>query len=1107
MKLTGVSRRVALWIGLCVASALHAQVTLTKGVYLYDDRRVDSYTLENEFLRLSLVPERGGMAYELIDKRDGYVNLIYLSNKSGAYGGLFDDHGNWNVQPFTPRVVADTPQRCAIELTGAQRDLTYVKTVSLSAGRPLIEVAYRLQNAGQNTVGTILFRNVIRPSGGHITDADVYVMPLTTGVKRGKGFGRTENIGAPWSALINAPERRGVSIVYLGDKLRRFYSWNGSHVAPTYEWMFPALEPGTQYATMYCIKVVHGLSDCSDSTRLYTAHSRVEVAADRKVKVTTRLSASDEALPAVRLDLRFARAGEPRGEVAVSADFGDVGVDVVQERVSEWSAPADGAWVLDAVVSCAGKEIGRYEELFTVGRATKEDLARYSRVVRWAAADPVEPVPGWKKIERYTLQPSETDRARGYMVFEEYGPQAGTDLPAFVLDAGIGERESISLSLAALREIGPVRLSVRPGTLPASALRVTAAELVPFVNWGRTYHGHKLLESDTLPVKAGETAHFWLLYDGAGLAPGQYSAAVILTPADGPAKEIPFTVRVVSVALPEDLLVFFNPSCLFNYLCSSGKQPDLNWDERKGRLYASDMRAHGIRVLNTSGPTAPGRDLGRIRLRATGEPLMDAIAKNPAAFRQGELPALDLGYWDWMVNFALEHDQYILKTTLGNEENFDRDFLSVSQAIYGKKELDPASPEHARVRRWLMGAIPAYLREKGFRRIHATIGDEIPFDRFAKWAEKASEARELGFRPGVTTSVATLWEPERLKLLASQSDYWVIGTLHDEALLAARRNGFIKPSDWVETYCSSANFWQSYETMRQWAGWWPAFFELDAVWIQEYWRWNRNASVIFPDDKDGPKTSGAWEGCYDGLEDANYYYMALDLIRLLESRPDTAAAGAKARAELAAISGKDAESLVQFEYQKTPLGMRLRCKTEDPWAFRTAKARLLTFLARYGALAPTQARPVAWGETVLARDGRPLAAVAFGEGLRAPASGLAAWIERRAGQPIAGGARPPVAPVAVAELPAAGLPAASAIVLVTARDRAFLDRLAAAGIVLPVNARYPAPGSYLIHQAAHPARPGDFLIVIYGTDSAGVEQGAANAARFIRAVRPEFPRP
>ena len=60
MKLIGVSRLVALLIGLCVASALCAQVTLTKGVYLYDDRRVDSYTLENEFLRLSLVPERGG---------------------------------------------------------------------------------------------------------------------------------------------------------------------------------------------------------------------------------------------------------------------------------------------------------------------------------------------------------------------------------------------------------------------------------------------------------------------------------------------------------------------------------------------------------------------------------------------------------------------------------------------------------------------------------------------------------------------------------------------------------------------------------------------------------------------------------------------------------------------------------------------------------------------------------------------------------------------------------------------------------------------------------------------------------------------------------------
>jgi hypothetical protein len=1101
MPRPSTARLGALALGLLSAAALHAQVTLTQGAYLLPDRALKSYTLENEFLRLSLVPERGGLAHELIDKRDGYVNLIYLSNKSGSYGGLFDDHGNWNVQPYAARVVAETPERCAIELTGKLRDTTYVKTISLAAGRPMVEVAYRLENAGQNPIGTVLFRNVIRPGGGHVGEADLYVMPLTDGVKRGKGFGRSENIGAPWSALVNTVERRGVSIVYLGDKLRRFYSWEGSHVAPTYEWMFPALEPGTRYATAYCIKVVHGLADISDSTPLYTAHSGIAVAPDRKVKVTTRLSASSVPLAGVRVEFRFAKPGEPRDAAAATLDFGDVAVDTVKENACDWTAPSDGAWVLECVLSSAGKEIGRYEEVFGVGKTTKASFAGYSRQVRWAAADPVEAVPGWKKIERYTLQPSAADKDRGYFLFDEFGPDAGKDVAAFAVDVGIGERESVSLNLAALKDIGAVRLSVKAGTLPAANLRVTAAEPASHVNWGRTFTGHKLLGQDTLPTKSGEKAFLWLLYDGAGLAPGEYSATVVLAPEKAPPKEMTFTVRVAPVRLPEDLLVFFNPSCLFNYLASSGKPAEAQWDERKGRQYGADMRAHGVRVCNFSALSSPGRDLKKVKLRATGEPLMEAIQKNPAAFREGPLPALDLGHWDWMINLALEYDQYVAKTTLGNEENYEKDFLDVSRVIYGKKDLSADSPEHARVRQWLLGAIPVYMREKGYRRLNATIGDEIPFDRFAKWAEKAAEARRLGFGTGVTTSLATLSNPEALKLLGSQSEFWVIGTLNDDLLRAARKAGVVKPADWVETYCSSANYWQSYETMRRWAGWWPAYFELDAVWIQEYWRWNRDASVIFPDEKEGPRTSGAWEGCYDGLEDANYYYMALDIVKLLESQPATAALGKQARAELESISGKNKDSLVAFEYEKTPLGLLLACKTTDSHAFRQAKRKLLDFIARYGAQTAGRCRPVKWGETVIARDGAPLFAVAHGEGLEKAASGLAAWIDARSGRSVAGGAPAAAKATQLLRLDKVALPGAPAIAVVTGRDKAFLDRLAAGGVTLPVTALYPAPGSYVIHQT------GESLIVIYGGDVKGAELGAANAARFIRSVRAETPRP
>lgn len=1078
-----------------LAAPARGEVTLTQGAYTYAGKTIQSVTMENEYLRLTLLPERGGMACELIDKRDAYVNVIYLSSEAGGYGGLFDDHTRRSVAPYALKVLAQSPERCAVELTSTLDEVTYTKTITLSAGRPMLDVQYTLSNAGQSTQGLILFRNVIRPSGGPLADSDLYVMPLTTGVQRGKGFGRSENIGAPWSGLVNVLDRRGVSVVYGGDKLRRFYSWNGGKTAPTYEWMFPALEPGQQYSTRFFIKLTHGFTGYSDSTPLYTADTTLEVKPDRAVQVTTRLAACWEALPAAVVEFRIHPVGEAKADADARLDWGNLAMDVPADRGFTWQAPADGGYVLEAVVSSNGKAIGRYEEYFTVGKLPKNAPA-YERKVAWAGTDPVEAAPGWKKIERYTLQPSDAEKARGYLVYEEYGPNAGKELAELVTYVGMGEQESLNLLLTPLKEIGVVKLAVRAGTLPVAALSLTAAETAPQEIWGKTYVGQKLLGSDTLPTKPNETAYLWALLRTQGLKAGEYTATLLFTPENAPAKELPLRVVVMPVQFPEDMLVFFNPSCLFNYLISSGKYPDLKWDEHKGRLYAADMQSHGVRVMNMSSLNSPGRDVNKIKIRATGQPLMESIAKNPAAFQQGELPALDLSYWDWMINFALEYDQYICKTTLGNEENFDNDFLNVSQAIYGRKELPASSPEHARVRQWLLAAIPAYMKEKGYRQINATIGDEIPFDRFPKWAEKAREAKAIGFAPGVTTSLVTLMSPDFLRLLAGPSDFWVIGTLNDEALNNARKAGLIEPTDWVETYCSSANFWQTYETMRRWAGWWPAYFELDAVWIQEYWRWSKAASVIFPDDVSGPKTSGAWEGCRDGLEDANYYYMALDIVKALEYNPKTAPLGKQARAELDAISGKSKDSLVRFEYQSSREGNSLSCATTDTFAFREAKRRLLAFIIQYSPKASGWVGPVRWGRTEIVRDDLPQVALAFGKGLETAVAPLQAHIDARSAKKVRLSS--------VEKLSADKEMQGGLLLLLSREDGTMLDRLEKKGIALGLSATYPAAGSYVIRQVANPWTPDKPLIIIIGADAGGAARGAKNAAAFIRRVRAQF---
>ncbi|HRU05958.1 MAG TPA: hypothetical protein P5137_09315, partial [Candidatus Brocadiia bacterium] len=902
---------------------------------------------------------------------------------------------------------------------------------------------------------------------------------LSDGVhKTPKGFGRSENIAAPWCALLNTTDRRGVSIAFLGDKLRRLYTWTSSTVAPTFEWMYAPLEPGTRYSTSYLVKIDHGFTGVSDSTRLYTAESAITPAKGLSFKVLTRLAASWQDLPAVTLQasIRPVAAKEPLH--AQTLTLGAVAVAGLAEAAFDWTAPADGAYILDVAVLSAGKEIGRYEEVFTAGKADKKALAAYSRDIRWNSQDPVHPVAGWKKVERYTLQPTPEQRRRGHIVFEEFGPDAGKDLAQVAATVGVGEKESICLGLAAFSDIGAVALSARPGSLPLSHIRLTAAELVPAQIWGKTHLGHKLTGAATVPTQPGQESWFWVLLDSAGLAPGDYAATLVLTPEKGQPRDLPIALHVAPVELPPDLPIFFTPNSLFNYLASSGR--DRQWDERKGRLYARDMRDHGIRVLCAYGPNAPGFDLTRIRLRQTGQPLLDAIRQDPASFRAGPLPALDLSYWDPMVNLALEYDQYIYRTALGDEHTYAALFKQASDLIYGKDKAPPDSEEHARVRRWLVGAIPQYLREKGFRRILATIGDEIPFDRFHSWAAAAAEARSLGFETGVTTSLRTLMDPVHLKMLASASDYWIIGTLNDEYLAKARRDGHIKPADWVETYCSSANYWQRYETMRRWAGWWPAFFELDAVWIQEYWRWNKTAAVIFPDDENGPLSSGAWEGCRDGLEDANYYLMALDLLRALERKDSTA--GAAAKSELEAIIGKRPNSLVAFQVQNTQTGPVLQCMTTDTAVFRKAKAQLLDFIIRHRGQVPPAPPLVRWGSMDIASQGKAIFAVTNDPSLQEAAAGLLAHINARSG----------LAPN----------PSAASTIAITTADSPFVASLVQCGLDTGLTPLYPGPGSYVIREFPGPGQ--SRLIAIIGRDKAGAELGARNAARFIRRVRPLF---
>ena len=86
-------------------------------------------------------------------------------------------------------------------------------------------------------------------------------------------------------------------------------------------------------------------------------------------------------------------------------------------------------------------------------------LAGYSRPVRWIGEAVVQkPIPGWVKEEKYVITPSAADRSRGWMVFEETGPDRGNAVSRIPFDMMQNEPEGFPIHFHTLSLNGEVEI-------------------------------------------------------------------------------------------------------------------------------------------------------------------------------------------------------------------------------------------------------------------------------------------------------------------------------------------------------------------------------------------------------------------------------------------------------------------------------------------------------------------------------------------------------------------------------------------------------------------------------------------------------------------------
>ena len=1087
--------RQAPLLTLCIlvsCAAARAAVTLTTGREEHGGRMVEAITLENEFLSLTVLPERGGRVCRLVDKRHNR-NLVHWPTGAKGVGGALDDHEPRSEAAYRCRVVEQTAQRATVALSLSVEDVTYGKTITVEAGRPVVGVTHLRENGTQEEMTRIQIRNFFRPFGEDVLEDSWYYLPSTVDVRRrtrtGRAFARGEfgdnigmatRFGAPWLGFLHRPSKTGLAFAFLDDRLRGFYVWGDSQVYPTYEFFLEPVPAGHHAEAGYLIILTDGLGGFAGATDRCVTDLDVSAAA-RKVSIRMAVYNASAGVAELTCHTEVIADAGTRIATLEPMQLGGVAPGEAMEAGLTWTAPADGVFVVRQRVGTDGQLWAAQERPVTVGEAKQT----YQRDIEYAAQVQPQPIKGWVRKEQAGVKATEEDRQRGYSVWSPFAPEVGRHLSRIRMTIGRGEFESFELNYHAFEEQQDVAVAV---DFPDAPVRVRIAEIVESKGWTfKKLRGKKLVDRQRFTPTVGQDTYVWFTLDGRELEAGLHRGQITFTPegAGEPTSCVELVVDVRPLDLPRTNFVSFEAEHLMNYL--SGAKNRLDWDLELGRRYARDLAEHGVDFLQVYAEFPRlGRSprWGKVKLRRDGSSMTERIEADATRFRQGPLPELDLSYWDPLFEMAIEEGLIRVSTMLGYvPEPARKMYGSWTQRIHGDADL--ASPAHARIRRWAKTQAANYIKERGYPAVWGKHDDETPHDKYHQLAVAAAESVDCGYRVYVTTSSGIMEHPVWLGFANPYVSLWQIGVFDPARINARLADGRLDRTDELWSYTGSMTHWKTYGYGRTQCAWGTAVRDLDGYHMHEYIRWNQNAQVVFRTDQ-GPLSSGTWEGCRDGAEDARFIAAAKQQIAALARRGQAhGELVTAAREQLEAICSLEDGSLIPARYAGTGShGNGLNVPAALPHQLWEAKKRLLSILEHLAPAAAELPRGLRWGSFYLVRDGRaqvtlhhagaPDAAAILADGV----SSRCAVAIRPTSQPL--GDRSAVL-VGLASLP---------------EVRALTDAQSPGRIT----AHYPAPGHYAVLFLDHPRQPDSKVLLLVGGDAAGAGRGARLLSRFFRTV-------
>ncbi len=376
---------------LCFCAVARADVKVAQA----DRDGVAVVTMENERISLTITPSRGGAVTEYSDKLA--PGNIILPNKNW---GLFLDHfqeqnwpGEFLERPYEFKIVSQTPEEATVMVwtrsTGSGphettvnkkiSDILLEKSYTLRAGSPALEVEVKLTApATESKTCAYWIQHVCRAGKEFDAAADRTFRPTARGVrsnaKEGNSFYGTEDfvadLTAPWIALLDTVEKRGVVSIAPYDDVDRLYSCGGNN---TSELMFSTCYIPKGASKTYRCRLIplagfERLAHADDNFL-----SSMKIRTDNKGGGTAEFAAARAGQPVASLTLSVSAlpAGKP-GEKAVdcgSVTLTDLGDSPKSATLELKNLPADPVVLRVAAAgkTADGKEFAAAFEDFHAG--------------------------------------------------------------------------------------------------------------------------------------------------------------------------------------------------------------------------------------------------------------------------------------------------------------------------------------------------------------------------------------------------------------------------------------------------------------------------------------------------------------------------------------------------------------------------------------------------------------------------------------------------------------------------------------------------------------------------------------------------------------------